>query len=150
MKAKRIAVFDRNEDDLFVTAAAVREYCSRLGVDAEITQFSDAGAFLGDLQKNRCDMAFLGIGNMRDLETAYSAASKNRRRLLFFVSDTLDYGVEGVRLKIADYLLKPVTYASVWEVMARAEAEERREESDSPPKGALGGLIRRVKRRKAK
>ena len=150
MKAKRIAVYDRNGDDLATTAAAVQEYCSRLGVGAEVAEFSDPGTFLGELQKTRYDIAFLGVNNMRDMETAYSAANKNRRCLLFFVSDTLDYGAEGVRLKIADYLLKPVTYAAVWEAMARAEPDEDREETGSPPKGVLGAIIRRIKRRKPK
>ena len=119
MKEKRIAVFDTSNDDLIVTAQAVREYFDRHGDNARVLDFTSAYDFIRDFRDNFCDMAFLGINGMLDVETARSVSQLDRRCPLFFVSSVGDYGLEGLRLKVADYLIKPVTYQRVSEAISR-------------------------------
>jgi len=118
------AVFDTIEGDLAVTAAAVGECCGLLGWKAEIREFSDARAFVLHCRDNRLDMVFIGIGSMRDVETARSVARLSLGCPLFFVSEPgeiSNYGREGRRLGILHYLDKPATCGQVREAVGRIE-----------------------------
>jgi len=122
MKSKKIAVFDTIESDLTITAAAVRECCGLLCWKAEIREFSDARAFVLHCRDNWLDMAFIGINNMRDVETARAVAQLNLGCPLYFVSEADEignYGHEGYRLNILHYLDKPVTCEQVREGVRR-------------------------------
>ena len=123
MKEKRIAVYDMSADDLVVTAQAVREYFDRHGDKTQVLEFSSAYDFVRDFRDNHCDMVFLGMNGMLDVETARSVSQLDRRCPLFFVSAVGDYGLEGLRLKVADYLIKPVTYQRVSEAISRIAGE---------------------------
>lgn len=119
MKVKKIAVFDSIEDDLTVTAGAVREYYDRRSEKADIREFTEAYTFICDFRDNYYDMAFLGMNGMLDVETARSIGHLDLNCPLFFVSAVGDYGMEGYRLNILDYLLKPVTHDRVSEAISR-------------------------------
>lgn len=119
MKKKKIAVYDSTGDDLAVTAAAIREYYDRAGEKAEIAEFTDDYDFLCHFRDRHYDMAFLAMNSPLDLATARSAGAIDRNCPLFFVSNTADYGIEGLRLAAVDYLLKPVVYTRVQEALGR-------------------------------
>ena len=115
----RVAVFDTSQEDLAITSQAVREYFERRGAAANVLEFAKAYDFVKDFRDNHCDMAFLGMNGMLDVETARSVSQLDRRCPLFFVSTVGDYGLEGLRLNVLDYLIKPVTYQRVSEAIGR-------------------------------
>lgn len=119
MKTKKIAVYDSDEEDCETTAQAIREHYDRQGEEATVRRFTQGEDFVRDFRDNHYDMAFLAMNRVPDLEIARSAGQLDLTCPLFFVSDVPDYGLEGYRLSVYDYILKPVTHTRVREAVSR-------------------------------
>ena len=117
----RVAVYDSVADDCEITADAVRTCFENRHDEVELSQYTDGEAFVLMLMRSGCDMLFIGIESMLDVETARSAARIGKKCPLFLVSRVADYGIEGFRLSALDYLIKPVTKERVGEALNRID-----------------------------
>lgn len=120
MKAKQIVVYDAVAADCHVTAEAAREVFSRAGVPAVVREFTDDETFVYHFRDNHCDMAFVGVGSILDIETARGIRGLDEGCPLYLVSEKAEYALEGYRLSALDFLVKPVTAARVQEAVNRA------------------------------
>ena len=124
MEVKRIAVFDYNASDCAHTAEAVRQYYREQSVEASVMLFTSPEVFVYDFLDN-CDagnpydMTFIGVDDMRGVQTAWSIRHTDMRLPIFLVSDMTEYGAEGFRLCALDYLTKPVTPLRIGEAVRR-------------------------------
>ena len=130
MEIKRIAVFDYNASDCVHTADAVREYYEEQGMEAEVVEFMESAPFAYDYRDNRdagtpYDMVFIGVDNMRGVQTAWNIRGMDKDLPMFLVSDLTEYGTEGFRLHALDYLTKPVTPLRVGEALRRIDGAGR-------------------------
>lgn len=116
---KKIAVYDSKKEDCKMTAEIIREYYERQFSIAEVIEYYTSYEFLCDFRDNYYDMVFLAINRPFDLETGRNIRNIDVYCPLFFVSDVPDYGIEGYRLSVFDYLIKPVTYERIYEAIER-------------------------------
>jgi len=120
MKTKRIAVYDTAPEDCHITAEAVRECFDRAGVRAVVSEFTESAAFVYDFRDNHCDVMFVGISSMLDLETARGVRGLDENCPMLLVSSITEYALEGYRVNALDYILKPMTLQRTREALGRA------------------------------
>jgi len=130
MEKKLIAVFDYNASDCAHTAGAVRQHYREQGVEAAMMVFTDSVTFTYDFEARRdagspYDMTFIGVDNMRGVQTAWNIRGMDKDLPMFLVSDLTEYGTEGFRLHALDYLTKPVTPLRVGEALRRIDGAGR-------------------------
>ena len=130
MEKKRIAVFDYNASDCAHTAEAVREYYREQGVEVSVMVFTESVTFTYDFEAKRdagnpYNMTFIGVDNMRSVQTAWKIRELDKHQPMFLVSDVTEYGAEGFRLCALDYLTKPVTPLRIGEAVRRIGGEGR-------------------------
>jgi len=130
MEKKQIAVFDYNASDCAHTAEAVRQYCREQGIEASMMVFTESEAFVCDFETKRdagssYDMTFIGVDDMRGVQTAWNIRKMDEHLPMFLVSDVTEYGAEGFRLCALDYLTKPVTPLRIGEAVRRIGGEGR-------------------------
>ena len=123
MRRKRIAVYDTNPAECETTAEALREYFDRRSEEAKICAFTESQRFLLDFRDNHYDMVFMAMNTPIDLNTARSAGCIDLTCPLFFVSRNEDYCLEGYRLSVLDYLLKPVTCQCLHEALSLIDTD---------------------------
>ena len=124
MDKKRIAVFDFCAKDCIYTADAVRQYYAQRGVAAQVVEFTATQAFTYDFKANGdagtpYDMTFIGVDSIMGMETARNIRELDTQRPMFLVSEVSDYGLEGFRLHVLDYLTKPVSPRRVGQAVER-------------------------------
>ena len=119
MKDKKVSIYDPFEADCLLAKEAITELFDRSGIKVIIKAFTDREAFTCDFRDNRYDMAFVGIGTFLDFEVARSVRKLDEKCPLFLVSRTDEYALEGIRMSVLDYLIKPVTLARLREALSR-------------------------------
>ena len=119
MKAKMISVYDPSEDDCTIVTDTLEELVGRSGVKAIIKSFTDREAFTYDFRDNHYDVAFVGINTFMDFEAARSVRKLDEKCSLFLVSRTDEYALEGIRMRVMDYIIKPMTAARLRESLSR-------------------------------
>lgn len=127
MQYKRIAVYDTIPKECETTVEALRECFDRRSQQIKICAFTESHSFLLDFRDNHYDMAFLAMNSPVDLNAARGAGQMDLSCPLFFVSRNGDYSLEGYRLSILDYLLKPVTCEYIHKAVSRIDTEFGRE-----------------------
>lgn len=118
MKAKKFAVFDFIKRDCAVTSEAVREYYDRQSITAEVKEFTEMQPLIYDFRDNKYDITFIGLSSMLDVETARSIRRLDKKCPIILVSDVADFAIEGYRLNVVDYLVKPVTYELICDAVS--------------------------------
>lgn len=129
-KKLKIAVYDPDATDCAATAKAVREYCAKEKIAAEVLEFqvySRRFDAFGGIGANSAgfDMLFAGVDSIGDAADARQMKEYAPDCPLFIVSNTIEFGVEGFRIRALDYLLKPVTPEGVEKAVGRIGAEKR-------------------------
>ena len=125
MGKKQIAVFDLFELECGYIASAVREWYGEDG--AAVAEYIDMPDISGDCmervkRKEPFHMVFIGIEGMTGVETARNIRDIDALCPIFIVSSSGKYAVEGYRLHVTDYLIKPVTAERIGEAIARIGA----------------------------
>jgi len=134
-KMLKIAVFDPDAADCAATARAVREYFEKEQISSEVLMFYAYARRVGDwggIDENldrdlifigansaAYDMVFVGVDSLRSANIGGTIKEAAPDCPLFFVSHTIDYGVEAVRIRALDYMIKPVTPEGVGNAVRR-------------------------------
>lgn len=125
----RITVYDLSTADCAYTAEILRDYFKSQGIAADTKGFTDRAAFLYDFQDRQnegtpYDMAFVGADTMKAVEDARNIREMDVGIPLFLVSEVSDFALEGFRLRVLDYLTKPVSVEAVAEAVGRVTKED--------------------------
>lgn len=118
----RIAIVEDQAQELERLAVFVRRYFDAQGKTCQLTLFSDGDELLEDYRAN-WDLIFLDIQMARldGMKTAEIIRQQDRNVLLVFVTNMAHYAIKGYGVHALDFLLKPVNYRMLEQVLQQAE-----------------------------
>lgn len=101
------------------------------GTEFVLRHYTD-GLLLLDEYKEHCDVVLMDIQmpGINGMETAHRLREKDSEVMLVFVTNMVEYAVEGYAVRAFDYILKPVSYPEFLpklERILRALAPEQRD-----------------------
>lgn len=104
-----VAVVEDNEQDAQKLKAHLNGYAAKNGLQFQIEYFPDALKFINSFKSNY-DIIFLDIEMplMSGMETARAIRKTDRSVTLVFVTNMVQYAVEGYEVEAFDYILKPI------------------------------------------
>lgn len=138
----RIAIVEDNA----AVRHQLREYIMRYFSDDtgySIAEFEDGDGILFQYS-SEYDLILLDIQmkNINGLETARAIRRLDDRVILVFVTNLAEYAIKGYGVKAMDFILKPVNYYMLEQLLSRAEAELRRQERRFVMVSSDDGIVR--------
>ncbi|MBQ7656536.1 MAG: response regulator transcription factor [Clostridia bacterium] len=115
-----IAVVDDDPRDAALLKGYVEEYCKKNEQLAMIHVFHDGLDLIRSTENH--DIVFLDIqmGKLDGLETARFIRKINKETILIFVTNMAQFAIKGYEVEALDFILKPVTMASIVYVLDKA------------------------------
>lgn len=115
----RIAICDDSIDFLQRTALLIEKWSDQSGIPTEIYRFDNGDALIAKNAQVRMDIIFLDI--IMPLQNGIDAARELRRSdnavKIVFLTSSPEYALESYEVKAHGYLLKPVTYEKIKEIL---------------------------------
>lgn len=126
----RIAIVEDNAQELERIASLTQQYFDVQSKTCHIVRFSDGDELLEDYRAD-WDLILLDIQMARldGMQAAEMIRALDRDVLLVFISNMAHYAIKGYRVRALDFLLKPVNYRMLEQVLTQAEhllAERKR------------------------
>lgn len=121
----KIAAIDDNSADTQYVATLVTRWADSAGHVSHISHFPSAEAFLFQYEEERdFDILLLDIemGEMNGVELARKVRQTNDAVQIVFITGYPDFIAEGYEVSALHYLMKPVSYEKLQEVLNRAAA----------------------------
>lgn len=114
------AVVDDDPKDAALLKKCVDEYCKRNNLAAMVHVYHDGLDFIRSTEMH--DIIFLDIqmGKLDGLETARLIRKINKESILIFVTNMAQFAIKGYEVDALDFILKPVSLASIIYVMDKA------------------------------
>lgn len=107
----QIAIVEDNKNDLQILSQCIQKYSDSNDIDITTHYFKNGMVFLNEYTA-KYDVIFLDV--QMPLMDGMTAAKKIRRLdqqvVIVFVTNYVQYAVEGYAVKASDFLVKPVTY----------------------------------------
>lgn len=126
-----IIIFDSAQYELMKLSRITEKICQGYHIDVTIQCFSDSQACKSTFNKKKVNIALIGIDLCGELGIGIvrwiCKVDKNCR--IIVISNCCEYAIEGFRLNICHYLLKPVTAEELLEGLRRASKEFNLEKS---------------------
>lgn len=124
MKIVRIAVFDLVLADCNYMAQAIKTCFDNKRILSEIVGYTNDQAFIMGFDADRkagipYDIVFVGIDNVKGVETAWNIRRQDEKVPLIVFSTIGEYGVESFRFAASNYLIKPVSSEQIQEALNR-------------------------------
>ena len=115
-----IAVVDDDPKDAGLLKECVENYCKKNNHAAMIDLFQDGLDLIRSTESH--DIVFLDIqmGKLDGLETARFIRKINKESILIFVTNMAQFAIKGYEVDALDFILKPVSMASIEYVMDKA------------------------------
>lgn len=104
----RIAVCGNSSDDTQCLCGWIRRYCAARRLEAELYPFQSSGAFWGAFAPGFYHGAFVGFGDAEGFLTARRLREQDHGCRIVLIDDTQRYAIQGFRLHISDFILRPV------------------------------------------
>jgi DNA-binding LytR/AlgR family response regulator len=119
----KVVVCDDNRDDRSDLCSHIMKYLKENGSDAELAVYENGEAFLRDWDVNKyrdVKIAFLDIymTGMSGIEVAERIRSAGDDMVIIFTTVSRDHGLDGYSVKALQYLVKPVGYREVADVLS--------------------------------
>ena len=115
-----ITVVDDDPKDAARLRECVEEYCRKNDHPAMVQVYHDGLDFIRSTENH--DIVFLDIqmGALDGLETARIMRKIDKETILIFVTNMAQYAIKGYEVDALDFILKPVSMASIVYVMDKA------------------------------
>ena len=116
----RITIVEDEDTDAELLGRLIREYADRSGRAAAVDRYTDPQAFF-DSRSDAPDVLFLDIcmPGINGMEAARRIRENNSRLIIVFVTNMVQYAVDGYSVQATDFIVKPASAASVNRVMDR-------------------------------
>lgn len=141
----RIAVCDDREEDWKYLTSIAHRWAEERKHTIELKTFSSAENFLFHYtEQPNFDILLLDIEmpGMNGVELAQNVRRGNDRIQIIFITGFPDFIAEGYEVSALHYLMKPVTYDKLSEVLCRAA--EKLKKTEKPILLSVNGEIRRI------
>ena len=122
-----IAVCDDNPQYRQEAVALLEQWGNERETAIKVTCFDDGDALLNSLGHQPYDLIFLDIimPMLSGIDTCAEIRKENRQTKIIFLSVSPEFGVDAFRVKANGYLLKPLTSATLFEVMDEYLTEKK-------------------------
>ncbi|MBR4501377.1 MAG: response regulator transcription factor [Clostridia bacterium] len=122
----QIAIVEDDDREAKVLNDCLNKYAQEHKSVFSIQRFSDGAAFLSD-EKAVFDLVFMDVEMpfMDGLKTAEKLREKDSQTVLVFVTKLFQYAVNGYEYNAADYIIKPIRFASFSLKMEKIEKKCR-------------------------
>ena len=109
----QIAIVEDDDQEAKVLGNCLNKYSQEHKSAFAIQRFSDGAAFLSE-DKKVYDLVFMDVEMpfMDGLKTAKKLREKDSQVVLVFVTKLFQYAVNGYEYNAADYIIKPIRFAS--------------------------------------
>lgn len=118
----RIAIVEDSAQELERLTAFTQQYFDAQGSTCQIVQFSDGDELLEDYRAD-WDLIFLDIQMARldGMKAAEMIRVLDKDVIIVFITNMAHYAIKGYRVRALDFLLKPVNYRMLEQVLTQAE-----------------------------
>lgn len=118
----RIAIVEDQAQELERLASFVRRYFEEQGKTCQLTLFADGDELL-EVEHPEWDLIFLDIQMQRldGMKTAELIRKRDQKVSIVFVTNMAHYAIQGYGVHALDYLLKPVNYRMLEQVLMQSE-----------------------------
>ena len=116
----RITIVEDEDADAWILERLLRGYADRRGLTVSVDRYTDPQAFF-DGCADEPDVLFLDIcmPGINGMEAARRIREGNSRLIIVFVTNMVQYAVDGYSVQATDFIVKPASAASVERVMDR-------------------------------
>lgn len=128
----KIAIIDDIPTDRRMAAEFVQDYFTQSGISlpVRISMYETGEAFLAQFVP--CDYHIIFIDYYLDrlsgMDVARSIRKEDSSVILIFITASRDFAVEGYKVKASGYLVKPLSYAGVSEILSLIDLRRLRKE----------------------
>ena len=109
---KQIAICDENEIERQMLAEILKEYCSKIHQQVELTEYSCGEQLIMDVEEDEChaELIFLDIHmpGMNGMDTAKKLRELHCDTEIVFLAGTAKYAMDGYEVEAVGYLVKPL------------------------------------------
>lgn len=115
----RIAVCDDSTDFLQSAVNMIKTWSAQSGIQTEIFQFTNGDELIAGSTSLRMDIIFLDIimPMFNGIETAKELRQSDTAVKIIFLTSSKEFALESYDVKAYNYLLKPVSYNKIKEVL---------------------------------
>lgn len=115
----RIAVCDDNSEFLERTVNMIEKWSEQSRIPSEILRFDNGDALIEKNAVVRIDIIFLDIimPFLNGMDTAKELRQVNNAVKIIFLTSSPEFALESYSVKAKDYLLKPITYEKIKEIL---------------------------------
>lgn len=140
---RHISIVEDSKKDADALESQLARYALKTGDDFLIDKFDDPRAFLQKIP-SETDALFLDIDmpSMSGMQLARKIRETNKDVIIVFVTNMLQYAVDGYSVSALDFLIKPVNEQSVMRTMNKViETLESREARSISIKNSRDGRV---------
>jgi len=139
----RIAIVEDQARELEQLASLVRGYFAKQGKTCQLTLFTDGDELLESYQA-AWDLIFLDIqlARLDGMKAAEMIRRKDKNVIIVFVTNMAHYAIKGYGVHALDFLLKPVNYRMLEQVLMQAERLLREREKKTITLPLQKGVVR--------
>lgn len=114
-----IAVVEDEIIDCQKLVSGIKRYCFENNIFARIVPMRSGEEFLNSFTSGAFDIVFLDIylKEASGMDVAYKIREKDKDCLLIFATSSIDFAVEGYRVRASGYLVKPYEYDKLKEIL---------------------------------
>ena len=115
----RIALCDDSREFLDQTRSLIERWSEQSKIPAEISWFDNGDALLAKTAEFHMDVVFLDIimPLLNGMDTAKELRQSDTAVKIIFLTSSPEFALDSYSVKAHDYLLKPVTYEKIREVL---------------------------------
>ena len=119
-----VVICDDNIEDMKTLYQFVSRFFDEINCPVNITTFTNGDDFLNEPNRAITKIAFLDIymAGTDGIEVAKKIREKDKEMVIIFTTVSTDHGLDSYAVYAMQYLVKPIGYAQVKEVLTRASA----------------------------
>ena len=120
-RALRIAIVEDSDEDLALLKKSLRRYETERDARFELTEFRDGEDLVTDYSADY-DLILMDIQMtfMDGMKAAKRVREMDQDVVIVFITNAPQYAIEGYQVRAVDYILKPLSWFSFRESLARA------------------------------